>query len=174
VEEACRRLEAAAGEVRLRVDRRDGVRPGEKYNHWELRGVPLRLTVGARDLAAGQVTVTRRVDGESWTEPLDGVSGRLPALLAEAQDRIRSRAEGLLRDRTVEVGSLDQLRQAFAKEPVFANAPFCERRECEEAIKAAAHALTVRVLRRDRSGEAGRCLACGEPSSEVALIARAY
>ncbi|MGP8160111.1 MAG: proline--tRNA ligase [Candidatus Dormibacteria bacterium] len=174
VEEACRRLEAAAGEVRLRVDRRDGIRPGEKYNHWELRGVPLRLTVGARDLAAGQVTVTRRVDGESWTESLDGVSGRLPALLTEAQGRIWSRAEGLLRDRTVEVGSLDQLRQAFAKEPVFANAPFCERRECEEAINTAAPALTVRVLRRDRSGEAGRCLACGEPSSEVALIARAY
>ena len=65
VDEACRRIEAEAGSVRLRIDRRDGIRPGEKYAHWELRGVPLRVTVGARDLAAGQVTVTRRVDGES-------------------------------------------------------------------------------------------------------------
>ena len=80
----------------------------------------------------------------------------------------------MLRERTVEVSSLEELGQAFAGEPVFANAPFCERAECEEAVKAAAHALTVRVLRRDRSGEPGRCLACGQPSSEVALIARAY
>jgi prolyl-tRNA synthetase len=174
VDEACRRVEAEAGDVRLRIDRREGVRPGEKYAHWELRGVPLRVTVGARDLAAGQVTVTRRVDGESWTEPLAGVAARLPALLDDAQVRIRSRAEGLLRDRSVEVRSLDELREAFAERPVFANAPFCERPACEEAVTSAAHALTIRVLRRDRSGEVGRCLACGEPSSEVAVIARAY
>ena len=174
VDEACRRIAAEAGDVRLRVDRREGIRPGEKYAHWELRGVPLRLTVGARDLATGQVTVTRRVDGESWAEPLDGVAARLPALLDEVQARIRSRAEGLLRDRSVEVRSLDELREAFAERPVFANAPFCERPACEEAVTSAAHALTIRVVRRDRSGEVGRCLACGEASSEVALIARAY
>jgi prolyl-tRNA synthetase len=174
VEAACARLEAGAGEVRLRVDRREGIRPGEKYAHWELRGVPLRVTVGARDLAAGAVTLTRRVDGESWTEPLEGVAGRLPALLEEAHTRTWARAETMLRERTVEVSSLEELGQTFAGEPVFANAPFCERPGCEEAVKAAAHALSVRVLRRDRSGERGRCLACGEASSEVALIARAY
>ena len=174
VEEACQSVEAEAGEVRLRVDRREGIRPGEKYAHWELRGVPLRITVGARDLAAGQVTLTRRVDGESWTEPLDAVAARLPSLLEDAQSRLLARAETMLRDRTVEVESLEALAAAFADQPLFANAPFCARAECEEAIKGAAHALTVRVLRRDRSGERGRCIACGEASSEVALIARAY
>jgi prolyl-tRNA synthetase len=174
VDEACRRVEAGAGEVRVRVDRREGIRPGEKYAHWELRGVPLRVTVGARDLAAGQVTVTRRVDGESWTEPLSEVGARLPALLDQAQVRTRDRAAAMLRERTVEVSSIDELREAFAVQPVFANAPFCARPACEEVVKAAAHALTVRVLRSDRRGETGRCLACGEASSEVALIARAY
>jgi hypothetical protein len=57
---------------------------------------------------------------------------------------------------------------------VFANVPFCERRACEETITGAAHALTIRVLRRDRSGEPGRCIACGEPSSEIGVVARAY
>jgi len=102
------------------------------------------------------------------------VAARLPALLDDAQARIRERAEGLLRDRSVEVDSLDALREAFAERPVFANGPFCNRPACEEAVKGTAHALTIRVLRHDRSGERGRCLACGEPSSEVALIARAY
>jgi prolyl-tRNA synthetase len=174
VENACRGLEAAAGETRLRVDRREGIRPGEKYAHWELRGVPLRVTVGTRDLADGKVTLTRRVDGESWTEPLEGVAGRFPALLEEAQRVTRARAQARLDEGSVEVGTLEQLRQAFAERPVFANAPFCERPECEAAITGAAHALTIRVLRHDRRGESGRCLACGEPSTEIALIARAY
>ncbi len=107
VEEACRRIEAGGGDVRLRVDRREGIRPGEKYAHWELRGVPLRLTVGVRDLADGRVTVTRRFDGESWTEPVDGVAGRLPALLQEAHERTWDRAWELLQERSVEVRSLD-------------------------------------------------------------------
>jgi prolyl-tRNA synthetase len=174
VERACATLEASAGEARLRVDRRDGIRPGEKYAHWELRGVPLRLTVGARDLAEGRVTVTRRVDGESWTEPLERVAGRLPGLLDEAQRVTRERAEARLRGGSVEVRSLTELRQAFAERPVFANAPFCERPECEAAITAAAHALTIRVLRQDRRGEKGRCIACGEASTEIAVIARSY
>jgi prolyl-tRNA synthetase len=174
VEDACRRIEAGAGDVRLRVDRREGIRPGEKYAHWELRGAPLRLTVGARDLAEGRVTVTRRVDGESWTEALETVSGRLPALLDEAQARTRSRAAAMMRERTVEVCSLDELRQAFAERPVFANAPFCESPACEEAVTRAAHALTIRVILAERSGEAGRCVACGQPTSETAVIARSY
>ena len=175
VEEACRRIEAGGGDVRLRVDRREGIRPGEKYAHWELRGVPLRLTVGARDLAEGRVTVTRRVDGESWTEPVEDVAGRLPALLEEAHQRTWDRAVGAApASAPSRCSSLDELRQAFEVQPVFANAPFCERPECEEAVNPAAHALTVRVLRRDRSGEPGRCIACGEASSEVAVIARSY
>jgi prolyl-tRNA synthetase len=176
VEAACATLEsgAKAQSVRLRVDRRDGIRPGDKYAHWELRGVPLRVTVGSRDLAEGRVTLTRRVDGESWTEPLDGIADRLTHILEDSQARTRARAEGLLRDRSVEVRSLDELRAAFEVRPVFASAPFCNRPECEQAINGAAHALTVRNLRRDRSGEAGTCIACGQPSSEVALIARAY
>ncbi len=174
VESACQRIEAGAGEVRLRVDRRETIRPGEKFAHWELRGVPLRVTVGARDLADGRVTLTRRIDGESWTETLEGVAARLPALLEEAQRLTRARAETRLREGSVEVRSLDELREAFAERPVFANAPFCERQECEASITAAAHALTIRVLRDDRRGEEGRCIVCAEPSREIAVIARSY
>jgi prolyl-tRNA synthetase len=174
VEAVCAAVEAGAGDVRIRVDRREGIRPGEKYAHWELRGVPLRLTVGPRDLAQGQVTVTRRVDGESWTEPVAGLAGRLPGLLLQAQERTLARARAMMQDRSVEVRSLGELREAFEIRPVFANAPFCNRAACEEAVAGAAPALTVRNLRHDRSGEAGRCIACGEPSTEIAVIARSY
>ena len=175
VEEACARLEAEAPEdVRLRVDRREGMRPGEKFAHWDLRGVPLRVTVGARDLAGGAVTLKRRVDGEETAVPLDGLAGRLPALLADAQRATRQRAQRLLDERSVDVATLDELREAFAVRPVFASAPFCAQDACETAVKATVHAVTVRNLRADRSADGAPCLACGRPADHVALIARAY
>jgi prolyl-tRNA synthetase len=175
VGDACARIEREAGaEVRLRVDRREGMRPGEKFAHWELRGVPLRITVGAKDLADGNVTLVRRVDGEQSTVPLAGLGGRLQSLLDEAQAAIRARAQRMLDERSVDVSSLDELVTAFTEQPVFASAPFCNRPQCEIAVKAAVHAATVRNLRADRSAGGAPCLACGEPTEHVALIARAY
>ena len=175
VDEACARIEREAGaDVRLRVDRREAMRPGEKFAHWELRGVPLRITVGAKDLAAGNVTVVRRVDGEQSVLPLEGLGARLPGLLDGAQSATRARAQKLLDERSVEVRSLDDLVTAFADQPVFASGPFCNRPECEAAVKTAVHAATVRNLRADRTADGAPCLACGQPAEDVALIARSY
>ncbi|HSP64566.1 MAG TPA: His/Gly/Thr/Pro-type tRNA ligase C-terminal domain-containing protein, partial [Candidatus Deferrimicrobium sp.] len=175
VEEACARLEREAGaEVRLRVDRREGMRPGEKFAHWELRGVPLRITVGAKDLADGKVTVVRRVDGGQSQEPLDGVGARLEGMLDDAQEAIRARAQRSLDERSVDVATLDELVAAFAQRPMFASGPFCNSAECENVVKGAVHALTVRILRADRSAGGAPCLGCGEPAAHVALMARAY
>jgi prolyl-tRNA synthetase len=175
VEDACARVEREAGaEVRLRVDRREGMRPGEKFAHWELRGVPLRITVGAKDLGGGNVTLVRRVDGEQTVVPLEGLGARLAALLDDTQTVIRARAQRLLDERSVEVRSLDDLVAAFAERPVFASGPFCNSQECEIAVKAAVHAATVRILRADRTADGAACLACGRPAEHVALIARAY
>ncbi|HEY8676660.1 MAG TPA: proline--tRNA ligase [Candidatus Dormibacteraeota bacterium] len=175
VEDACALIESEAGaEVRIRVDRREGMRPGEKFAHWELRGVPLRITVGAKDLAGGDVTLVRRVDGRQSVVPLQGLGARLAGLLDDAQSATRSRAQALLDERSVEVRSLDDLVAAFAEQPVFASGPFCDRPECETAVKAAVHAATVRNLRADRTADGAPCLACGRPAEHVALIARAY
>ncbi len=175
VEEACARLEREAGaDVRLRVDRRDGMRPGEKFAHWELRGVPLRITVGAKDLADGSVTVVRRLDGEQSLLPLDGLGARLQGMLDEAQTATRARAQRLLDERSVDITTIDELAAAFADRPMFASGPFCNSPECEEAVKGAVHALTVRVLRADRAADGAPCLACARPAEAVALMARAY
>jgi prolyl-tRNA synthetase len=160
--------------VRLRVDRREGIRPGEKYAHWELRGVPLRLVVGAKDLAAGQVTVVRRVDGTQEVVPIDAVAARLPSMLDDAQKAMFQRAGDRMVERSVDVKTIDDLVAAFAERPVFASGPFCEREACELLIKEAVHAVTVRVIRADRSAGGSPCIACGEPADGVALFARAY
>ncbi|MDQ6846219.1 MAG: proline--tRNA ligase [Candidatus Dormibacteraeota bacterium] len=175
VEEACTRLEREAGaDVRLRVDRREGMRPGEKFAHWELRGIPVRITVGAKDLADGNVTVVRRVDGEQNQVPLQGLGARLQGVLDEAQLATRARAQRLLDERSVDVASMDQLVAAFTEQPMFASGPFCNRGECEAAVKGAVHALTVRILRADRSADRAPCLVCGQAADDVAVMARAY
>jgi prolyl-tRNA synthetase len=165
--------ECPAG-VRLRVDDRDAMRPGEKYAHWELRGVPLRIIVGAKDLAGGNVTLVHRVDGVQETVPLDGLAAQLPQLLDAAQQAIFERARKRLEERSVDVSSLDELVTAFAERPVFATAPMCNTPECETAVKAAVHALTVRVLRSDRTSDGAPCIACGKPADFYALLARSY
>lgn len=164
----------ARGAVRLRVDRREGIRPGEKFAEWELRGVPLRVVVGAKDLAGGNVTVVRRVDGEQQIEDAGTISHRLPQMLDEAQRIVYGRARRRLDERSVEVSSLAELAAAFEERPVFANGPFCNTPECEERVKQAVHALTVRILRADRSAGGAPCIGCGEPADHVALMARAY
>jgi prolyl-tRNA synthetase len=165
--------ECPAG-VRLRVDRREGIRPGEKYAHWELRGVPLRIVVGAKDLAGGNVTLVHRIDGTQETVPLAGLASSLPTLLEEAQSAIFERARKRREERSVDVATLDELIAAFAERPVFATAPMCNTSECENAIKGAVHALTVRVLRADRPAAGEPCIACGKPAEYLALLARSY
>lgn len=174
VAEVCSQLERAALGVRLRVDRREGVRPGEKYAHWELRGVPLRIVVGARDLAEGTVTVVRRVDGAERRLPVEGVAQTLPRLLDEAQAVLRRRAVQALEERSVEVADLEELRRAFAERSVFADAPFCGAPRCEAEVRAAVHAVGVRTLRSDRGTGGAPCLVCRTPTDTVALVARAY
>jgi prolyl-tRNA synthetase len=175
VDDAVEKLEREAqGLVRLRVDRREGIRPGEKYAHWELRGVPLRVVVGAKDLADGMVTVVRRLDAQQQRVPLDTLAVQLPRLLDEAHHALRAHAHQLMNDATREVSTLDELRQAFDNGPVWANAPFCDTPACETAVKAAVHAVTVRNLRADRTANGAPCLACAQPAAHIALIARAY
>ncbi len=175
VEAACAQLERETStEVRIRVDRREGMRPGEKFAHWELRGVPLRITVGAKDLADGNVTLVRRVDGEQRQVPLAGLGGRLQSMLDDAQVATRARAQQFQDERSVDVATLDELTAAFAERPMFASGPFCNRASCENAVKGAVHALTVRILRADRSADGAPCLACNEPADHIALMARAY
>ncbi len=175
IEEIAKRFEEASGPTcRIRVDRRDGIRPGEKFAHWELRGVPLRITLGKRDVEAGVVTITRRVDGTTETMGIDACIAALPELLEDAHTRLQARALALLEARSCDVTTLDELSEAFVKEPVFANAPFCNRPACEDRIKEQVHAVTVRVLRDDRKGDGAPCIACQAPSDHIALIARAY
>ncbi|HTW97547.1 MAG TPA: proline--tRNA ligase [Acidimicrobiales bacterium] len=167
------RSELGAQGIRSRLDDRTHVRPGFKFNEWELRGVPLRVELGPRDLAGGSVTVAHRLSGEKEQLPIAGlapaISERLEALQVDLLDRSRAFREG----RTRRADSYAELVEGVATG--FVLALDCGNPACEARLKDETTA-TPRCVPLDGTPEQGPCAICGEPSSygTRVLFGRAY
>jgi prolyl-tRNA synthetase len=157
---------------RVRLDDRAEQSPGWKYNEWELRGVPLRIEIGPRDIAAGTVTVVRRDNGLKQSVARGVLSATISTELESIQQGMYDRALAYRESRTWDIGSQAELEAMGAAGGGFARAGWCGSAECEATIKARTGA-TIRVLAAD--SPAGRtCLCCGGPATQVAYFARAY
>lgn len=165
------RTRLASAGVRVRVDDRDDVSPGFKFNDWEMRGVPLRVEVGPRDLAAQQATLARRDTGEKFPVPLADLAARMPGLLKDVQASLLRRATEFRDANTHNVGSWGELVEAVADG--FARAWWCGSAECEAKIKEETKA-TTRCIPFDQPGGTGKCVVCGANAREQAIFARAY
>jgi prolyl-tRNA synthetase len=177
VQEAAHRVrdELRRGGMRADVDARDGMKPGAKYYEWEGRGVPLRLELGPRDLAQGQVMGARRTGGKAPL-PLEGIGARVGAVLEEIQAAMLQAARGRREANSHRGVSRDALIALMEGPGGFAYGGFCGDPSCEQAIKERTKA-TVRVLPDPefRSPEApARCVWCDRPSRTEAVWARAY
>jgi prolyl-tRNA synthetase len=170
-----RRALHAAG-VRVHVDARDGMKPGAKYYEWEGRGVPLRLEIGPRDVAAGSVMLARRTGGKKEALARAG----LPERILSEMDRMQRELLETARDRR-EANSIRGVTKAqfldfMARDGGFAYGGFCGSGDCEAEIKDQTKA-TVRVLPDEefRSNPAPTtCMWCGRPSASEAVWAKAY
>jgi prolyl-tRNA synthetase len=155
-------------------DNRPQLSPGYKYNDWEMRGVPIRLELGPRDLDGGVVTLARRL-GDMGKEqiPLDRVTDVLPGILDDFQEFLYRRAERYREEHTADIDSWDafpeQMNGGWAR--VF----HCGRTECEDEIKADT-AATPRCIPLDAPEETGTCFRCGQPSAygRRILFGRSY
>jgi len=165
--------ELAAAGVRARVDDRAHLTPGFKFNEWELRGVPLRVELGPRDLAAGTATLANRLSGEKEQVPLGELAATMPARLEEFQSALLERARRFREERTARVDTFAALAEAVATG--FALALHCGQADCEARIKEATTA-TPRCVPLDGPPEEGPCAACGQPSvyGTRVLFGRAY
>jgi prolyl-tRNA synthetase len=167
--------ELRASGVRVRVDDRPEHRPGFKFNGWELKGVPLRIELGGRDLASGAVTVARRDTGEKLQIPLPRVAAAIDELLSDVQASLFDSARDEQERRTFRDPSgygemIQYLRQAGG----FVAAPWCGRRECEARVKDDSSA-TIRCLPLDEQpAQTGACVCCGRPAVSAAVWAQAY
>jgi len=172
---AVERIRAMLGEsVRLKVDDREGYTAGWKFNEWELRGVPLRLEVGPKDVAKGQVALARRDvpgrEGRSFV-PQEGLAGRIRDLLDEVQRSLFERALAFREANTYYPKTYDEFRQAV--ESGFAWAWWCGDEADELKVQEETKA-TTRNIPLDQPGGTGACIVCGKPATEMAVWARAY
>ncbi len=163
----------AAG-TRVKVDDREGLTPGFKFNDWEMRGVPIRLEIGPRDVAKRTVTLARRdtpgKEGKSFIAQ-DGLVQTVTRTLEAIHVALHDRALAFRQANTHDPKTYDEFKEVV--EEGWALSWWCGRHECEAKIKEETRA-TARCLPLEQPGGSGRCIHCGDPATEKAIFARAY
>jgi prolyl-tRNA synthetase len=162
----------AAG-IRVTLDDRDTYTPGWKFAEWEMRGVPVRLEIGPKDLEKSQAVVVRRDTREKQPVALDSLAGRMPALLDEIQDALFNRAVRFREEHTSRTSSYDEFKQIMEGRPGFVIAPWCGSAACEAEIKAETQA-TIRNLPLEEEPASGPCMKCGSTARTDAWFAKSY
>jgi prolyl-tRNA synthetase len=163
-------------EVRVKLDDREELSPGFKFNDWELRGVPLRIEIGPKDVEKNQVVLARRdVPGKAGksfvTQDELVLVGSVCEMLDTIQAELHTRALKFREENTRRAKTYDEFRQAV--EDGWALAWWCGEPECETQIKEETKA-TTRNIPMDQSGGEGVCVHCGKPAKQQAIFARAY
>jgi prolyl-tRNA synthetase len=164
----------AAG-VRVRVDDRPDYRPGFKFNEWELKGVPVRVEIGGRDLAAGAVTVARRDTAGKQQIPLPRVAVAIGEMLSDVQASLFRAARDERERRTLrDPSGYDDMIEYLRAAGGFVAASWCGRGECEARVKDDSSA-TIRCLPlTEHAAPATTCVCCGRPAVAEAVWAQAY
>ena len=169
--EACRALRdklAAAG-IRVLLDDSENS-PGWKFNEWEMKGVPVRIELGPRDLEAGKCLLARRDTLEKTECALEGAENTVRELLSAISENMYVRAKARMDARIVRAESLDALLDAVDNGN-FVRAGWCGCRACEDKVKEFAQA-TARVL--DKENTSQTCIVCGKKAESTVIFARAY
>ncbi len=162
---------AAAG-IRVKVDDRDE-RPGWKFSEWEMRGVPLRLEIGPKDIEKGQVFSARRDTREKAALPLEGLEARVREMLDGIQHNLLTRAITFRDERTQRVGSYQAFKDVMEGRPGFVIAGWCGAADCEAQIKTDTQA-TIRNMPLNGAAPSGSCVRCDNPAQFEAWFAKAY
>ncbi len=159
--------------IRVKYDNDDNTRAGFKFAEYELKGVPVRITLGARDLENNIVEVARRDTKEKKAYPLDGIAASIPGLLDDIQSNMYNTALKFRTENTIEVNSWDEFVKILDEKPGFVSAHWDGTPETEEKIKELTKA-TIRCIPLNNKMEEGKCIHSGKPSTQRVLFARAY
>jgi prolyl-tRNA synthetase len=174
--EAVERIRAElAGRFRVKVDAREEFTPGWKFNEWELRGVPLRIEIGPRDVAQQSVMLARRdVAGKAGKSAasMTGLADTVGKLLESIQAGMLAASAAFMEANTHEARTYDELREIVADG--WAKAYWCGDDACEARIKEETKASNRNIPLDQGEGGPGKCVVCGRPAEEWAYWARAY
>ena len=167
------RDELVARGVRVKLDASEENSPGWKFAEWELRGVPLRLEIGPKDIEKAQVMSARRDTREKGPIPLADLATRVPVILDEIQANLLARARAFRDAHTSEAHSWEEFQGYMEGRPGFVIAPWCGTDECEAAIKTATQA-TVRNIPLGSAPVTTTCIRCGAPATVKPWFAKSY
>jgi len=159
--------------IRVKFDNDDNQRPGWKFAEYELKGVPVRITLGARDIENNLAEVARRDTKEKAQYALEGLAEKIPALLADIQSNMYNRALQFRTENTTKVDNWDEFVKILDEKPGFVSAHWDGTGETEEKIKEMTKA-TIRCIPLNNEMEEGKCILTGKPSAQRVLFARAY
>jgi prolyl-tRNA synthetase len=172
IETALEPVLAGLQDIRVKVDWREE-RPGFKFNEWELKGVPLRIEIGPRDLVKGEATLVRRLNRAKSTVPLGELAVAIPAALEEIQAALFTRAREFREAHTVRLDSLDAMVRFFETSIGFVVTAWCGRDEDERTVKERTTA-TTRVILSGSPGPDRRCAICGHPATMEVVWGKSY
>lgn len=176
------KVEAAAEQIKLKLedldlsvkfDNRDTYKPGYKFAEWELKGVPLRIAIGPRDIENGTVELARRDTKEKSVTSIEGIDLHIKNLLNEIQSAIYERAKSFRDENIHTVNSWDEFKEVLNSKGGFISAHWDGTGETEEKIKELTKA-TIRCIPLDNIQEEGKCVLTGNPSKQRVLFAKAY
>ncbi len=157
--------------IAVKFDTRDTHKPGWKFAEYELKGVPIRLAIGPKDLEKNTVEVARRDTKEKSLQPIDTIAVYVANLLEEIQENIYSKADAFQKENTKATHSWEEFKELVERGFVYAH--WDGTAETEDKIKEATKA-TIRCIPLDRKKEQGKCIFSGNPSQGKVLFAKAY
>ncbi|HLP95472.1 MAG TPA: proline--tRNA ligase [Saprospiraceae bacterium] len=159
--------------IRVKIDNDDQNRPGFKFAEYEMIGIPVRLGLGQRDIAAGQIEVARRDTKEKTSAALDTIADYVENLLEEIQQNLFNRAKAYRDEHITRVDTWDEFVQTLEEKGGFISAHWDGTTETEEEVKTLTKA-TIRCIPVDAPEEDGKCVRTGKPSKRRVLFAKAY
>ncbi|NLJ60482.1 MAG: proline--tRNA ligase [Firmicutes bacterium] len=158
---------------RVELDSRDEYSPGWKFNEWELKGVPIRLEIGPRDIKAGKVVLVRRDTGEKTDVPMENLEDAVIDMLNSVQEGLYARAKRFMDENTHVTNDYGKFKAIIEEERGLIFAPWCGSQECEVSVKAETGA-TIRCIPMNACSKPGKCIHCGDDSTDWVYFAKAY
>jgi prolyl-tRNA synthetase len=155
------------------LDDRNEYTPGWKFNQWELKGVPIRIELGPRDLKQGQVVIVRRDTCQKIPVKETDISSKVSGLLQEIQDNMLAKARAVLQEKITFVNTYEEFKKVLLEKGGFLKAAWCGSAECEAKVKDQTGA-TIRVRPFKVEEPASNCIVCGEKAKETVYFARSY
>jgi len=165
------RDELESKEIRVHVDDREGLSPGYKFNDWELKGVPLRIEIGPKDIEKQSIVVAKRYNSEKISLSFTEIE-KIPSILDKIQEEMLTKAKEESKTNTIEISEYTDFKSKIEKGGFF-NSPWCGKLECEDKIKEETGA-EIRVIPFGSENTNQKCIYCKEQSVSIPIFARGY